>query len=594
MADLKRRIVAEFSAKNKAAGQTAAFRRDMDKTGQAMRRMAGFALAAAGLGGGLYALKRIMEGSVKAAAEQEKAESALLAAIGRNISEFKSYAAEMQNLTIYGDELIISQMAYAANLGVTTDKLKEATKAAIGLAAKYRIDLASAMMLVGRASMGQTQMLTRYGIVIEQNLSTEEKFNELLRIGADSFGLAAAEARTASGAYKQFQNAMGDLAETIGEPLMKGLAEMSREVVRNKTEWQDFVKVQTEGCAEILSGFKSIRDIIGVTSRDWSSLGGQFGGGIAGLGGVPGTPPTIPKLSPRERQRMLEMKAATREQEKLAEERAAIHSMQMFEEQKKIIGDINAQLQFKRELMEGTVAGPLADAAEAWEKMLQAEQAYGREFERTMESAGEEWEEVARKREEAMERMADKVREYNWIFTNIIASGLESTMRDYENWKEHLLKMFEELYWAAIRLAYIEPAAQAAAGWMQKGFSWLAGGLAGGFGAGGGGGPAPGVTPSAYAYYTAPQGAQHGGLFRSPTLARIAEAGPELVTPLSQLKNTFGGGMTKIEIRNEGSEKLEISSSEEYLLSDERVIAITIRAMQTDVRYRRNIKQAAR
>jgi len=262
MSDLKRKIVAEISARNKASGQIAKFRSDIDKTNRTLGRMAGTALAMAGVGGGLYALQRGLRSAVMAAAEQEKAENALHAAIGKNIGQYKNYAAAIQKQTIYGDEQILSQMAYAANLGVTSDKLKEATKAAVGLAARFRIDLASAMMLVGRASQGQTQLLTRYGIVIDQSLSDQDKFNELLRIGADSFYLAEEAAKDSAGTYQQFRNMMSDIAETIGGPLMKGLTDMAREVVKNKEGWQEFFRVQTEGWAEVLSGFENVRDVI--------------------------------------------------------------------------------------------------------------------------------------------------------------------------------------------------------------------------------------------------------------------------------------------------------------------------------------------
>jgi len=120
----------EFIARNKANAQISSFNRSIARMGRQM-------LAIAGVGGGLYAVKRGFDFMTKASMVQEQAERVLMAAVEGSITGFKAYAAEMQKLTIYGDEQILSQMAYAKNLGVTTDKLQEATTAAIGLAAKY-------------------------------------------------------------------------------------------------------------------------------------------------------------------------------------------------------------------------------------------------------------------------------------------------------------------------------------------------------------------------------------------------------------------------------------------------------------------------
>lgn len=214
---------------NKSRSHMTRFGRDVQKMGKQL-------LMVAGVGGGIYMLVRGLKAVVGAAIEQEKAEKQLLAAVGANISQFKEYASEMQSLTIYGDELILSQMAYGKNLGVTTEQLKDATKAAIGLAAKYRLDLTSAMMLVGRAALGQTQMLTRYGIVISQTLSDQEKFEELLRIGADAFHLAEEAAQDAAGTFTQFKNTIGDVAEDIGGPIVTAMTKGARAILEYRKE----------------------------------------------------------------------------------------------------------------------------------------------------------------------------------------------------------------------------------------------------------------------------------------------------------------------------------------------------------------------
>lgn len=168
--------------------------------------------------------------SVRAFGEQEKVEKQLASAIANtgdsvedNLAKLKDYASAIQKTTTFGDEAVLSAMAYGKNLGIMTDQLDEAATAAVGLSAKLGIDLRTTMMLLGRASKGQTQMLTRYGLTLDAASSPQEKFNQLLKIGADNFTLAEAEAATNTGAIKQMSNSWGDMLEKIGEFISKSV-----------------------------------------------------------------------------------------------------------------------------------------------------------------------------------------------------------------------------------------------------------------------------------------------------------------------------------------------------------------------------------
>lgn len=190
----------------------------------------GIGLSAAGAAALAY-----MRTAVTAAGVEEDAQNQLRAALENTgsiraglMKQFGAYASQIQDLTLYDDELILSTMAYGHNLGIQESQLKDAGRAAAGLAAKYRIDLQTAMMLLGRASQGQTQMLRRYGITLDDNLGPEEKFNELLRLGAENFGLAEAATRTASGAGIQWKNTVDDLNQSMG----RGLVPIVRSVNR--------------------------------------------------------------------------------------------------------------------------------------------------------------------------------------------------------------------------------------------------------------------------------------------------------------------------------------------------------------------------
>jgi len=78
---------------------------------------------------------------------------------------------------------------------------------------------------------------------------------------------------------------------------------------------------------------------------------------------------------------------------------------------------------------------------------------------------------------------------------------------------------------------------------------------------------------------------QHGGV--------VMETGPafvhagEKITPAGQ-----SPGGTQVHIHNEGQEKLEISSAEEYLIGDRRILDVTMKAMSTDIKYQRAMASA--
>ena len=168
--------------------------------------------------------------SLKAFMEQENAVNAYSSAL-RNLGfeyqartrEANAFASEMQKITKYGDEMTVSAMAQGIKLGIDPSQIQQATKAAMVMAEKYGMDLPSAMMLLGRASQGQTQMLTRYGIVLDETLSAEEKFNQLLKMGADEFNLVTDAANTTEGRITRAMNAIGDTMELIGEQIANAL-----------------------------------------------------------------------------------------------------------------------------------------------------------------------------------------------------------------------------------------------------------------------------------------------------------------------------------------------------------------------------------
>ena len=191
----------------------------------AIGQIAKIGLALHSLFGAYNLVSRALGGLTTRSNIQEDAETSLRAAlratgleVENNFERLRNYASAIQGVTRYGDEAIISGTALMQNIAkLGEDTLPLAQRAAVGLAARYRIDLQTAFQLIGRAAAGQTQTLTRYGIVVDSTLSKEEQFQEILRQGIDGFQIAKEEAESGAGALEQFQNVVGDLQEKLGD-----------------------------------------------------------------------------------------------------------------------------------------------------------------------------------------------------------------------------------------------------------------------------------------------------------------------------------------------------------------------------------------
>ena len=149
------------------------------------------------------------------------------------------FASEMQKITVYGDEGTLAAMAQGMRLGINPAEIENVTKAAMGLAAKIGTDLPTAMMLLARASKGQTQMLSRYGIALDETKSKEEQYQDILKAGVDSFPLVTAAADTATGKMTQFANALGDTKEVFGEQWQKALTDVITPLTGLLTEFNN-------------------------------------------------------------------------------------------------------------------------------------------------------------------------------------------------------------------------------------------------------------------------------------------------------------------------------------------------------------------
>ena len=187
---------------------------------------------------GWQGVTRIIGDIIEKAAESERVWNDVAASLDRHgyavensMSVVQSFGSELQRLTGISDELggraIQTLLDYQVDLADSFDMVRTAAD----MAAARNIDLTTAVDLVGKAFAGNTASLSRYGIIVNQNLSQTEKFQEVMRQMNERFGGAAqAQLQTYSGQLKLFKENIGDLEEEIGKVLLPSLTEMTSEL----------------------------------------------------------------------------------------------------------------------------------------------------------------------------------------------------------------------------------------------------------------------------------------------------------------------------------------------------------------------------
>jgi hypothetical protein len=275
MAD--KNINIKINADDRASGTFARLGGSLKKLGVAMGAFVGGRAIVAGI-----------KSTVSAFVEQENATEDLRSALAKtgdateaNMAKFQKLASTIQSLTTIEDDGLVTQIAYAKNLGVSTDKLEDVTTAAIGLSRKLKVDVNTAMMLLAKASVGNVAGLEKLGIRFLHGVSAGAKFNAVIKIGNSYFSQATDEANRTGGRIKQLANSFGDLKESIGGAIVTGT---------KLPEVLDEISLQLQAMQS--SGvFAEMAQDIGITVEALKPLGVVIDGiidSIAGLSAVIG------------------------------------------------------------------------------------------------------------------------------------------------------------------------------------------------------------------------------------------------------------------------------------------------------------------
>lgn len=159
--------------------------------------------------------------AVQAFAEEENAIIKMNAAIkanGKNVNtlglQYKTFAAQMQRLTVVEDDAVIAALQLAESMKLANPQ--EAVQGAIGLSRAFGIDLNTALKATAKGMNGQWTALQKLIPSIKLAGTDAQKAALFQDILNNSFKLAQEETTSTSGKLLQLKNTLGDLAEEFG------------------------------------------------------------------------------------------------------------------------------------------------------------------------------------------------------------------------------------------------------------------------------------------------------------------------------------------------------------------------------------------
>jgi len=173
---------------------------------------------------------RFLSSLTKLFREQEVASRKLyqtMASMGNYREEeatmLSEYANKLQYVVGIANETIETNMGMLAAYGMTAKEIKQAILPAIDLSIARNIDLRASVDLLGKAYVGYTGTLSRYGIILDEGLSKEEKYSEALKKVSELTGVAAGVTETYAGKVTVMNEAYRDFKKQMGGIIAAGL-----------------------------------------------------------------------------------------------------------------------------------------------------------------------------------------------------------------------------------------------------------------------------------------------------------------------------------------------------------------------------------
>lgn len=283
-----------IEAKDKASATMKKVESSLSKVRSGLNKYNGVVKGASLALGGLVALSKK---AIDVFGVQERAEARLTAGLrnvegmtDRNSDALIEYAKELQKVSTFGDETIVSTMGMLSTFQLNETQIRELTPRIVDMTAALekstgtQQDMEAVSIAVGKAMTLGVGSLTRYGVVISdadkdafQFADTQEKLNIITRnLDANFKGIAEEVAGTTTGKMKQLSNVMGDLQEQFGEVISDALLPM----ISILSEWAS--KKETEDKIKLIaSTIIEVGKTIGKVAKGFVTAGEIIGEAIA-------------------------------------------------------------------------------------------------------------------------------------------------------------------------------------------------------------------------------------------------------------------------------------------------------------------------
>lgn len=217
-------LIAKDRMSKAVKGSSASF----DKLGKKLIQVGvayvGFRAATRAAGKVVRQFTEDLKEGIRSAGEYEQAAIRLAQAMrsSKNFSQsayesFLSQAAALSRLTNYTENEILAAQAMLATFKLAPDILRTATQLTLDMAAATGADLVQASVLMGKAAVGVTGTLSKYGIIIDQTELKLKGFQAVVEEMSKEFGgQAQIVSQTYVGALKNLTDAYADLWREIG------------------------------------------------------------------------------------------------------------------------------------------------------------------------------------------------------------------------------------------------------------------------------------------------------------------------------------------------------------------------------------------